>query len=215
MLGKQLAVVNEHDWYACESALHASAPFNFAVINHFFADEFCEDLREKLIGHWAWRQKNWVNRYLHNYDLDLPEITLLADLLKQRMPWLLGDMVLAKHWAIMSTQNVGVHPHADVGSMVLNVWLTPDEFNLDSQKGGLVLFDVKRESGMQYHEYNTAPECVEYVRRHTAGKRAVVPYRYNRAVLFDARTFHASDEICFRNAGPESFRINLSLVFEK
>ena len=44
------------------------------------------------------------------------------------------------------------------------------------------------------------------------GETLVVPYRQNRAAMFDARLFHHSDAPRFA-AGYENHRINLTLLF--
>jgi hypothetical protein len=44
------------------------------------------------------------------------------------------------------------------------------------------------------------------------GERLTVPYRENRAVLFDSRLFHCSDVPKFAQ-GYENHRINVTLLF--
>ena len=207
-------VLAPRDWDAVRTDFEASAPFNYAVMDSFFDPAYLEDLRSKILAHWGWRYKNWVNQYLHNYELDFPELEETMNSLSTRLPAPLSGMQLVKYWTIMQHRNVGLAPHADNASFIVNVWLTPDDFNDDSATGGLFFFDVKRTDGMAYHEYNTPPYTDEYIAAHTGGERAHVPYAYNRAVLFDARTFHCSDEIRFKNEGAHSSRINLTLAMD-
>ena len=49
---------------------------------------------------------------------------------------------------------------------------------------------------------------------HTACEKVSVSYKYNRALLFAASTFHQTDNFRFANTKPESHRINLSLAFD-
>ena len=46
------------------------------------------------------------------------------------------------------------------------------------------------------------------------GETVYVGYAYNRAVLFDARTFHRSAAMHFSDADSEGYRLNLSLAFD-
>ena len=54
----------------------------------------------------------------------------------------------------------------------------------------------------------------QYVQERTEGKTVTVGYRYNRALLFDAKIFHKTDNYSFLNKAKESCRMNLSLTFE-
>jgi len=64
------------------------------------------------------------------------------------------------------------------------------------------------------HEYLVAGSSVPYVTARTRGERAYVPYRCNRAVLFDARTFHATRTPRFAGDSVMQKRLNLSLAFD-
>jgi hypothetical protein len=88
--------------------------------------------------------------------------------------------------------------HADAAAVNVNFWITEDEANLDPEQGGLLVYteDAPREWG--FAKFNTDRAAIE---RHLAASGAVplrVPYRSNRAVLFDSDLFHASDRPRFR-----------------
>jgi hypothetical protein len=92
--------------------------------------------------------------------------------------------------------------------------MTPDEYNLEPKSGGMILYDVKRTDSMMVHEFNAAPYCVDYFKSKTRGGSVVIPYRCNRTVIFDSRTFHASDRLNFKNTSSETARMNLGLSFD-
>ena len=187
-----------------------SAPGNFVVLDDLLDTVALESLRSTLQQHWGWRYKNWVNRYLHNYDFDYELLEPFLANLEGACPALLTGMELQKAWAIMMHKNVGVGPHADAGAIAVNLWLTPDEHNADPDTGGLTFFDVKREEGAPYHKYNDPVSAATYIGERTLGATFRVPYRYGRAVVFDAATFHASETVEFASVP----RINVSMIFD-
>jgi len=167
-----------------------------------------------LLTQWGWQYKNWQAQELYVRDPGIPEIPIIAAELKRQLPELLGDYEFVRCWAFMHQRNAGLKVHADNGAITLDLWITPDEYNLDPESGGLVFFDVKRVPGQLIHEFNTVEWAEKYFRQHTEGHSTKVGYRYNRAVLFDAGTFHESDTVDFVARGADTYRINVSLLFD-
>lgn len=145
--------------------------------------------------------------------VDIAELVCAARELKEYLPELLGGHDLARGWAFMNQQNVPLQVHADVGAITLNLWLTPDEHNLDPTAGGLVLLDVKRDAAAESERLDSVEWAERHLAEHPRERTIVIGHRRNRAVLFDARTFHASDRVAFRLDGPSTRRVNVSLVF--
>lgn len=79
---------------------------------------------------------------------------------------------------------------------------------------GLRFFDVKRDPNMLIHEFNTVEWAEKYYEQHTQGAKESVSYGCNRAIVFDASTFHESDRVSFVEEGAHTYRINLSLLFD-
>lgn len=208
------ALVNDRDWSAVEEHYLSTAPYNYAVVDDFLAPEPCLAVREKILANKGWAYMNWNAKELFIRNFELAEVRMIASYLKTKMPRILGQLELVQHIAFLHQRNAGLCAHSDTGLITADLWLTPDECNLDKESGGLVLYDVKREPNMMIHEFNAAPWCLEYLERNTKGGQVKIGYRYNRLVLFDARTFHASDKICFNTKGPQTYRINYALLFD-
>jgi hypothetical protein len=192
-----------------------SSSISAAVVDDFLSpDEFTE-IRQHLISHWAWRYKNWTNAYLHNYEID----TNALDQVAERLRWPLSEVAGAPisrvmQWAILAHADGGLKAHADNGTFVVNFWLTPDEFNLDPDSGGMVLYDVRRPSEIMSPEYQISPQSDNYVSARTSGGKLEVAYRCNRAIIFDATLFHASLPIAFAAEGAHTKRLNVSIIFD-
>jgi hypothetical protein len=106
----------------------------------------------------------------------------------------------------------GIGVHADFAAVNVNFWITPDEANLDPEHGGLIIWDVAAPLDWDFMKYNAAEGEIRNYLRDTAAKSIVVPYRANRAVIFDSDLFHETDHIRFRE-GYENRRINVTMLY--
>jgi hypothetical protein len=195
--------------------LLAQSDFCATVVDDFLPPDQFAQTREYLLQHWAWRYKNWSNRYLHNYEIDTETLDLVAKELEGSLSDAAGRPISrVAQWAILANQDSGLRPHADNGTFVVNFWLTPDEYNLDSDSGGMVLFDVRRPENIMSPEFQISPQSDEYVAVRTRGEKLEIPYRCNRAVIFDARLFHSSLSISFAADGAQAKRLNVSMIFD-
>lgn len=103
--------------------------------------------------------------------------------------------------------------HADQAAVNVNIWLTPDSSNLDPDSGGLVIFTARPPPTWGFQQYNTDTDFVrEQLLQPTAFANVTVPYKANRAVIFDSALFHQTDNFVFRQ-GYENRRINLTLLY--
>ena len=65
-----------------------------------------------------------------------------------------------------------------------------------------------------FQDYNVNVQGIyDSLEKHRAG-RTVIPYRCNRAVLFNSSLFHETDRISFKE-GYENRRINVTYLFGK
>lgn len=112
-------------------------------------------------------------------------------------------------------ESTGVHTHADDAAVNVNIWLTPDDANLDPNSGGLVVFTVKPPHDWGRKEFNANWEVIEEkLLKPTDFANVTVPYRQNRAVIFDSFLFHKTDTHRFK-PGYANRRINLTLLYGK
>jgi hypothetical protein len=207
-------ILRKRDWSSLETEYKSRAPFSYVVIDNFLVDGACEFLHRSLVAHWGWRQKNWISDHLHNHSPDIPGLLQLADDLRKSLPGLFNGLELVDFWALMYRENKPGRPHSDNAEITSTLWLTPDCYNLDPNSGGLMITDVLRDPNALPHEHLVYPWADEYFASKTNGDAIKIPYRQNRAVLFDAKIFHRTDDLNFNFAEPSSFRINLSFAFD-
>lgn len=167
-----------------------------------------------------WFDFHHVNGYLGAFFEDgfaAPLLLQIAAELRTRFPRIFRDHPLTQMWAFKYDSRLdGIELHADIAAVNLNFWITPDSANLDPQSGGLVVWDQQAPSDWGFDDYNTSTWAGQ--RRiqkflDDSGARAVrIPYRQNRAVLFNSDLFHRTDTIHFAE-GYRNRRINITMLF--
>lgn len=96
--------------------------------------------------------------------------------------------------------------------MTVNFWITPDEANLDPGTGGLVIWNKRVPD-----EWFTAPQArMDAIERDLLGepdaRSSTIPYRCNRAMLFNANVLHKSDRMHFEE-GLANRRVSITMLF--
>jgi hypothetical protein len=136
--------------------------------------------------------------------------------LRKLLPDIFDGHPLKYMWAYKydSDSNFGgINLHADEAAINVNLWLTPNEANIDPNSGGLVIYTVKPPQDWDFELYNRDTDFVyEHLLKPSGFANITVPYRVNRAVIFDSALFHNSDEFTFRK-GYKNRRINLTLLY--
>jgi hypothetical protein len=208
--------LNDQNWNHVTRTYDETSPYNYAVLENFLTATTIAEVREYLINSkaWAFMNSDGPQRVLFLRNFNLPLVRELAAALSAELPALLGPLHLVEYSAFMNRNHDGLDIHSDNGIVTLNIYLTPDEFNLEPESGGMTLFDVKRREDQAVHEFNAQPWCTEYFRKHTKSDAARIAYRFNRAVLFDARTLHSAERMRFRCADAASHRLNMALRFD-
>jgi hypothetical protein len=156
--------------------------------------------------------KNEVSATLFN-GFCCPLLLQIASELRGRLPRLLGDKQLALAWAYKYCGDYsGLGIHADDGAVSVNFWITPDEANLDDRRGGLILWERKVPEDYLRRDRATQQRMIQEIVDQSSKPPVTVPYRCNRAVVFDSMIAHSTDRFSFRD-DYESRRINITLLY--
>jgi len=148
-----------------------------------------------------------------------PLLLQIAEELRAAMPAIFRDYPLLQLWAFKYDAALdGIDLHADIAKVNVNFWITPDEANLEPDGGGLLLWDKRAPPEWGIDEFNTSSADGQAKIRQfleDEGAQCVkVPYRENRAVIFDSDLFHRTDTVRFK-PGYENRRINVTMLFGK
>ncbi len=143
-----------------------------------------------------------------------PLLLQIAEEIRTSLPRVIGDLPLRQLWAFKAptTSSGAANTHADFAAVNLNFWVTPTESNLDPSSGGLIVYDATAPLRWQFATYNEKPDLIDDWLRARGARAIRIPYRQNRAILFNSDLFHATEPVRFR-AGYEHRRLNITLLY--
>ena len=154
----------------------------------------------------------YLGAYLHE-GFDHPVLIALARELGRRLGGIVAGHRLTQMWAFSYGQaGGGTRKHADKAAVNVNLWITPDEACPDPEAAGLTVHDVAAPPDWGFSDYNLDPARLERLVEREGRAPVRVPYRCNRAVIFDSSLIHESGGVAFR-AGFANRRINATLLF--
>ncbi|MEG9883342.1 MAG: hypothetical protein V6Z86_01745 [Hyphomicrobiales bacterium] len=185
------------------------------VIDDFMTRQGAIRLQDELIRNQMWRLKNPISKHLHNTRPKTDMAVRVVEALETPIRRNFGRQYrLAEYWALLYAKNTDGNVHADFGDLTITYWLTPDRYNLDRETGGLVLYDARRPADMPFSAYLASGEASRaYVGEHARQAPVVIPYRFNRAILFNPSIFHKSNRPHFDLSHPSRMRMNMTFSF--
>ena len=209
------AVNPQLDCARIEAEYFRSGP-GIVHLDDFLTTEALRELRRFCLESTIWFDFQHVGGYLGAYVEDgfiCPLLTQIARELPRALPAIFGDHAITHLWGYKYDSSLkGIGVHADFAAVNVNFWITPDAANLAQERGGLVVWDREAPLDWDFGAYN---QDVPRIRRflESAGARPVtVPYRQNRAVIFNSDLFHQTDELRFR-PGYENRRVNVTMLY--
>ena len=184
---------------------------NYIIIDNFFPDDICTELREKSLNAKEYNDKYWDYQSLDfDYIPTNPSLKYISD------NYITPKVSLAKNyyraWTfVYDNVALGVFPHADPSFININVWVTPDECVYDHNKNGLKIYKKKAPKEWIWAQYNRDSNLInEYLKD---SKYDRVLYKYNRAVIFRGDTFHSTDSVHMK-PGHENKRVNYTFLYQ-
>jgi tetratricopeptide (TPR) repeat protein len=187
------------DYQPMQQAI-SSGRLRVQVIDDFLTPEALDQVQKFCL-----ESTVWLHPYKFGYVGAFPQdgfvsISLFA--IAEELLTALGEALegyqLAQWWAFeYDTRLPGTDIHGDDADFTLNLWITPDSANLDPSRGGIVIWDKKAPSDWSFDDYNSGGERVRQFLENENAESKVIPYRANRAVIFEGHLFHQTDEFTF------------------
>ncbi len=204
------------DVTAIEARYEATQP-GITYVDDLLTKEALESLRRFCQDSTIWK-KEYANGYVGAFigeGFSCPLFLQLSEELRLRFPGIFKQHRLMQAWSFKCDSEMkALNLHADAAAVNVNFWITPDQANLDQEHGGLIVWDKEAPKEWHFKAYNSSahePQVREFLR--SSGAKAVtVPYRQNRALIFNSDLFHESDTIRFKD-DYESRRINITLLY--
>lgn len=188
---------------------------NLVVVDNLLTKEALEALRRFCWGSTIWRDE-YLDGYLGAFPPDgfaCPLVAQVAEELRAAYPGVFRQYPLMQTWGFQYDSSMsGIRVHADFAAVNVNFWITPDEANLDPESGGLVVWDAPAPLDWDFEKYNKDDKAMYAFLEQSGAKSVTVPYRANRALIFDSDLFHRTDKIDFKG-GFQNRRINITLLY--
>ncbi len=212
------AIGQDNDYGAIEDAYLAAAT-SITTIDGFLSTEALNALRDYcrqstiFFGHNA-------TGYVTSYMADGFACSLLytiAEELQAAMPRVLGSRPLHNMWVYRhANHGGGVDAHTDDASVTFNFWITEADANLDSDHGGLIVYQREQPLDWDWVDMNLRKNEPDVKAKYTAflaeAPEVRLPYGENRAILFHSNLLHKSDRLTFKE-GFDQRRMNVTLLF--
>jgi tetratricopeptide (TPR) repeat protein len=186
------------------------------VIDDFLSAAALEKLRAYCAGSTVWR-KIYPAGYLGAAPEDGFACPLLAQIVEE-VQSVFGAILAGERFRYLgafkydSELSSGTNTHADNSNVNVNLYITADEANLDTDSGGMEIWDAVAPDMQTMRKLNGSEDMVRTFLERTGARRFVVPHRANRAVIFKSTQFHKTDRFRFKN-DYLSHRINISMLF--
>ena len=201
------------DWPSLEAAFLEGKP-GLVVVDDLLSAEALQALRTFCLESTVWNELK--GGYLGAYMPDGFSGRLLLRLsseLRSRMPRVFSEHPLQTMWGYKYDPSYGgMGLHVDVAAVNVNLWITPDEANLDAETGGLVIYTHDAPVDRGFQRFNIGGKEVYAFLESVGAKKVKIPYRANRAVVFDSSLFHESDSFRFK-PGYENRRVNVTMLY--
>ena len=205
------------DTASIEEAYHSNPP-GFSLVDHFLSDEALNELRRFCFESTIWYDLSAVGDLGASLEEGFccPLLLQIAHEIRERFPSIYGEHYFSTCWSYRYyAKKSGDGLHGDSGRVSVNIWLTPDEANLEPNRGGLLFWNKK--VPMLKVKDNPKEMTDQIMRDIIAEPDATsfaVPYKCNRATLFNSNIIHKTDEINFK-PGFLNRRLNITFVFGK
>lgn len=200
-----------------------AVPPGLIWVDDFLKGEALEALRRFCLEATIWNdlqhnfQEQKVARgYLGAYarvGFMAPLLFQIAEELTEALPGLLKGRRLTDMWAFKYASELeGISLHGDSAAVNVNFWITSDDANLDPDGGGLVVYPIEAPPDWDFRSINVDGDRIAKFVEESGHAPVNVPYRQNRAVIFNSDLFHATAPLRFR-PGYENRRINVTMLF--
>jgi Tetratricopeptide repeat len=188
------------------------------VVDNFLTSEALDGVRQFCLESTVWS----ANRYAHGrfgaffHDgFNCPLLLQISEELRAALPGIIVDRYpLRQLWGFKNGHRLpgDSTTHADFAAVNVNFWITPESANLDPTTGGLVVYGVDAPPHWDFVTYNGRSDIIKPFLQRQDAKSIVIPYKQNRAIIFNSDLFHGTQELKFR-PGYQNRRINVTMLY--
>jgi len=197
---------------------YLNKPLGLVVVDNFLSEEALENVRRFCLESTVWTGNRYghgrLGAFFHD-GFNCPLLLQIAEELRKALPRIIIDRYpLRQLWGFKNAEYLpaGSTTHADFAAVNVNFWITPEDANLDKTSGGLVVYDIDAPPSWDFYTYNGRQDIITSFLQRQQARAVSIPYRQNRAIIFNSDLFHASAGLRFR-PGYENRRINITMLY--
>ncbi len=198
----------EHDY--------SSSTPEMVVVDNFLTDEFLNELQvffrcsnifkypysRGYIG--AFLGKGMANKAILEFSHEL----------KSSFPKIFFDYYLSQAWAFKyDSKKEGIGIHADDAKVNVNFWITDDSSNLNINNGGMIIWKKQPKLDATFADFNSIKSMDKINEEVKNSDYVKVEYKSNRAVIFNSKLYHVTDEIDFKDNYKDR-RVNVTFLYK-
>ncbi len=205
-------------WSRTEAELaYARSGIGLIVIDEFLSSQALAELRRSCLNSTVWAGNRYPSGRLSSLlitGFSSPLLMQLAEEIRDAFPGIIGQNPLRQLWGFKSTERLpGLSTvHADCAAVNVNIWITPDGANRDPLCGGMVVYPLEAPEDWGFERYNRDVATIRQYLTERNAKAIRIPYRANRAIIFNSDLFHETEAVDF-DPGYENHRVNITLLF--
>ncbi len=186
------------------------------VIDDFLTQDFLDDLRiffrcanifkypysRGYIG--AFLGKGMANRALLEFSTEL----------KQSLKKIFLNYYLSQAWSFKyDAKREGIGVHADDAKVNVNFWITDDSANMNYDNGGMIIWKKTPNDNASFEDFNSI-KSIDKIKDEVKDTDFMrIPYRSNRAVIFNSKLYHVTDKMDFRDNYKDR-RVNITFLYK-
>ncbi len=195
---------------------YTSTDPEIVVIDNFLSQEFLKELRvffrcsnifkypylRGYIG--AFLGRGMANRALLEFSSEL----------KNSFQKIFLNHRLSQAWSFKyDAKRDGIGIHADDAKVNVNFWITDDSANKDPDSGGMIIWKKMPDKTASFNDFNSLASMDKMMNEIKGTEFVKVPYRSNRAVIFNSKLYHVTDKMDF-NDNYIDRRVNVTLLYK-
>ncbi len=211
---KSSLINQDLDFQSIQNYYCSSKP-QICIVDNILSKEFYDDINSFFRCANIFKRpypRGYVGTFLGTGMANQPILQFSIDL-KDKLSEIFKDYNLSQAWAFKyDSQQKGISIHADDARVNVNLWLTSDDANLDKDSGGMIIWKKKPKKSANFHDFNATVNSDKMISDVGNSEFIKVPYKGNRAVLFDSKLYHATDDITF-DSNYINRRINVTFLY--
>ena len=195
---------------------YTSSNPEIVVIDDFLTQDFLEDLRvffrcanifkypysRGYIG--AFLGKGMANKALLEFSTEL----------KKSLNKIFLDYSLSQAWSFKyDAKREGIGVHADDARVNVNFWITNDSANMNNDNGGMIIWKKTPKDTSSFEDFNSL-KSIDKIKEEIKDTDFIrIPYKSNRAVIFNSKLYHVTDKIEFKENYIDR-RVNITFLYK-